>query len=191
MAKATKKVSTKGGATSEAKAATQAATKQAPKSTLARVVKRLAADLATLKDAHAFAETVTREFLEERTSSAVTQDVSTGYAAWVHGTYGDDLEKYTQFLEKALEGRKVQGTSLFGWDDPAVTTPSYEADRLLDRIDLGLHFLQRRLKITLPAELRSGPNGPYSIRVGGGKAKDALQRAAAFVDAASDLFAGA
>ena len=39
------------------------------------------------------------------------------------------------------------------------------------------------------AAVRSGANGPFSIRVGGGKAKDALQRAIAFVDAANDLFA--
>src|SRR5262245_43690488 len=100
---------------------------------LSRVVKRLKGDLEVLREAHGFAETATREFLEERTNDAVIQDVSIAYAAWVRFGFGDDLEKYTQFLEKVLESRKNEKT-LFGWDDPSVVTPSYEADRLLYRI---------------------------------------------------------
>ena len=156
---------------------------------LTRVAKRLKSDLATLKDAYQFADTVTREFLEERTNGKVTHQVTTGYAAWVHGTCGDDLEKYTHFLEKVLEGRKHDGSTLFGWDEPSSATPCSEADRLLDRIDLGLHFIQRRLKIRLPRELRAAGDDACSIRNGGGKTSDMLPRVGAFVDAASDLFA--
>lgn len=155
---------------------------------LTRVAKRLKSDLATLTDAYQFASTATREFLEERTNGQVTHQVTTGYAAWVHGTCGDDLEKYTHFLEKVLEGRKQEGGALFGWDEPSSATPCSEADRLLDRIDLGLHFLQRRLKIRLPRELRLAGDDACSIRNGGGKTSDMLPRVGAFVDAASDLF---
>jgi hypothetical protein len=156
--------------------------------TLTRVATRLKADLATLKGAHQFADTATREFLAERTGSAVTQEVSTSHGAWVLYTSGDDLEKYTHFLDKVLEGRGNKGGSLFGWEEPSAVTPCAEADRLLDRIDLGLHFLQRRLKIQLPAELR-GKDGGYTIRNGGGKSAEMLSRVGAFVDAAGDLFA--
>jgi hypothetical protein len=155
---------------------------------LTRVSARLKADLATLKTAHQFADTATREFLAERTGNAVTQEVSATHGAWVLYTSGDDLEKYTQFLDKVLEGRGNKGGSLFGWEEPAAVTPCAEADRLLDRIDLGLHFLHRRLKIQLPAELR-GKDGGYTIRNGGGKSAEMLSRVGAFVDAASDLFA--
>jgi len=155
---------------------------------LTRVAKRLKADLTTLRDAYQFADTVTREFLAERTNGDVTCQVTTGHAAWVHSTYGDDLERYTQFLEKVLEGRTATSKSLFGWEDPATATPSAEADRLLDRIDLALHFLQRRLRIKLPRELK-GSDEAYSIRNGGGKTAEMLPRVGAFVDAASDLFA--
>jgi len=155
---------------------------------LTRVAKRLKADLATLRDAYHFADTVTREFLAERTNGEVSYQVTTGHAAWVHSTCGDDLERYTQFLEKVLESRTGTGQSLFGWDEPATATPSAEADRLLDRIDLGLHFLQRRLRIKLPRELK-GSDESYSIRNGGGKTAEMLPRVGAFVDAASDLFA--
>jgi hypothetical protein len=154
---------------------------------LTRVATRLKADLATLKDAFHFADTVTREFLAERTGNAVTHQVTTSYAAWVHFTCGSDLDKYTQFLEHVLEGRGREGQSLFGWEEPPVTTPSAEADRLLDRIDLGLHFVQRRLKIKLPRELK-GSDDASSIRNGGGKTAEMLPRVGAFVDAASDLF---
>jgi hypothetical protein len=157
---------------------------------LTRVAKRLKADLTTLRDAYQFADTVTREFLAERTDGAVSYQVTTGHAAWVHSTCGDDLDKYTQFLEKVLESRPGNGTaghSLFGWEEPATVTPSAEADRLLDRIDLGLHFLQRRLRIKLPRELKGSDDG-YSIRNGGGKTGEMLPRVGAFVDAASDLF---
>jgi hypothetical protein len=155
--------------------------------TLTRVATRLKADLATLKDAYQFADTATREFLAERTGNAVTQAVSTSHAAWVLCTCGDDLEKYTQFLDKVLEGRGNKQGSLFGWEEPAAVTPCAEADRLLDRIDLGLHFLQRRLRIQLPKELR-GSDGGSTIRNGGGKSAEMLSRVGAFVDAASDLF---
>ena len=117
----------------------------------------------------------------------MTQQVTTSHAAWVHCTCGDDLEKYTHFLDKVLEGRASNDKSLFGWEEPSTVTPCAEADRLLDRIDLGLHFLQRRLKIQLPAELRS--DGACSIRNGGGKSAEMLARVSSFVDAASDLFA--
>ncbi|MFT3764898.1 MAG: hypothetical protein QM820_05180 [Minicystis sp.] len=155
---------------------------------LARVAKRLKSDLATLTDAYQFTETVTREFLEERTGGRVIQPVTTGHAAWVHCTTGDDLETYTQFLDKVLEARKNDEKTLFGWEEPSAVTPSAEADRLLDRIDLGLHFLKRRLQIKLPEDLR-GPDGAYSIRNGGGKTAAMLPRVGAFVDAAHDLFA--
>lgn len=156
-------------------------------SSLTRVVKRLEADLTTLRDAYQFADTVTREFLAERTNGEVSYQVTTGHAAWVHSTCGEDLDKYTQFLEKVLESRTSAGASLFGWEEPATATPSAEADRLLDRIDLGLHFLQRRLRIKLPRELK-GSDESYSIRNGGGKTGEMLPRVGAFVDAASDLF---
>jgi hypothetical protein len=156
---------------------------------LTRVATRLKADLATLKDAYQFADTATREFLAERTGNKVSQQVTTGHAAWVLHTCGDDLEKYTHFLDKVLEGRaKKDDKSLFGWEEPSAVTPNAEADRLLDRIDLGLHFLQRRLKIKLPVELR-GSDGTSSIRNGGGKSAEMLSRVGAFVEAASDLFA--
>jgi hypothetical protein len=155
---------------------------------LARVAQRLKADLTTLRDAYHFADTVTREFLLERTRGEVCYQVTTGHAAWVHSTCGDDLELYTQFLDKVLESRTATGQSLFGWEEPATTTPSAEADRLLDRIDLGLHFLQRRLRIKLPRELK-GSDESYSIRNGGGKTAEMLPRVGAFVDAANDLFA--
>ncbi len=154
---------------------------------LSRVVKRLKSDIELLKEAHAFAETATREFLGERTNDAVIQDVSVGYAAWVRFAFGDDLEKYTQFLEKVLESRKGNGNTLFGWDDPTTMTPSYEADRLLYRVDIGLHFLQRRLKMRLPAVLRVDAGDSYSIR-NGKNAAEILQQVGAFVDAANDLF---
>jgi len=154
---------------------------------LTRVATRLKADVATLRDAYQFADTATREFLAERTGNAVTQQVTTSHAAWVHCTFGDDLEKYTQFLDKVLEGRASNNKSLFGWEEPSTVTPCADADRLLDRIDLGLHFLQRRLQIQLPAELRS--DGACSIRNGGGKSAEMLSRVSSFVDAASDLFA--
>lgn len=154
---------------------------------LSRVVKRLKGDLEVLKEAYGFADTATREFLGERTNDAVIQDVSIAYAAWVRFGFGDDLEKYTQFLEKVLESRKDAKT-LFGWDDPSALTPSYEADRLLYRIDLGLHFVQRRLRIQLPKVLRLETGDSYSIRSVGGKAPEILQQAGAFVDAANDLF---
>jgi len=158
---------------------------------LTRVAKRLQADLTALRDAYQFADTVTREFLAERTGGAVTCQVTTGHAAWVHSTYGDDLERYTQFLDKVLEGRGasgIAGTSLFGYVEPSVTTPSAEADRLLDRIDLGLHFIQRRLRIRLPRELKGDDEG-YSIRNGGPRTAEMLPRVGAFVEAAGDLFA--
>jgi hypothetical protein len=155
---------------------------------LSRVVTRLKGDLDLLKEAHGFADTATREFLGERTNDAVIQDVSLGYAAWVRYAYGDDLERYTQFLEKALEGRKVDQKTLFGWEDPAAVTPIYEADRLLYRVDIGLHFIQRRLRMKLPKALRVEPGDVYSIRNEGWKAAEILQQAGAFVDAASDLF---
>jgi hypothetical protein len=155
---------------------------------LTRVAQRLKSDLATLKHAYQFVDTITREFLEERTNGKVVHNVTIGYAAWVHCTCGDDLEKYTHFLEKVLEGRKNDDKTLFGWDEPSTTTPCSEADRLLDRIDLGLHFIQRRLRIKLPRELR-GSDDAYSIRNSGGKAGEMLPRVGAFVDAASDLFA--
>jgi hypothetical protein len=154
---------------------------------LTRVATRLKADLATLKDAFQFADTVTREFLAERTSNKVTHQVTTSYAAWVHFTCGNDLDKYTQFLEDVLKTRAKDGTSLFGWEEPPFATPSADADRLLDRIDLGLHFFQRRLKIKLPKELKSADDG-FSIRSGGGKTGEMLARVGAFVDAAGDLF---
>ena len=154
---------------------------------LTRVATRLKADLATLKDAFQFADTVTREFLAERTGNKVTHQMTTSYAAWVHFTCSTDLDKYTQFLEDVLKSRAKDGTSLFGWEEPPLATPSAEADRLLDRIDLGLHFLQRRLKIKLPRELKGSDEG-YSIRHGGGKTSEMLSRVGAFVDAASDLF---
>ncbi len=155
---------------------------------LTRVATRLKADLATLKDAFQFADTVTREFLAERTGNKVTHHVTTSYAAWVHFTCGGDLDKYTQFLESVLESQSKHGTSLFGWEEPPAATPSAEADRLLDRIDLGLHFIQRRLKIKLPRELKGSDDG-FSIRNGGGKTAEMLPRVAAFVEAANDLFA--
>jgi hypothetical protein len=155
---------------------------------LTRVATRLKADLATLRDAFHFADTATREFLAERTGSRVTHQVTTSYAAWVHFTCGDDLDKYTEFLERVLEARAKDATSLFGWEEPPLVTPNPEADRLLDRIDLGLHFVQRRLVIKLPRELKRGDEG-YSIRSGGGKTNEMLARVGAFVDAASDLFA--
>ena len=155
---------------------------------LTRVSTRLKADVATLRDAYQFADTATREFLAERTGNAVTQQVTSSHAAWVHCSFGDDLEKYTQFLDKVLEGRASNEKSLFGWEEPSTVTPSADADRLLDRIDLALHFLQRRLKIQLPAELRSN-DGACSIRNGGGKSAEMLARVGSFVDAASDLFA--
>jgi hypothetical protein len=154
---------------------------------LTRVAARLRTDLATLKDAFQFADTATREFLAERTSAAVTHQVNTSYAAWVHFTCGNDLDKYTEFLEGVLKGRVVKGTSLFGWEEPPLVTPNPEADRLLDRIDLGLHFVQRRLAIKLPRELKAGDEG-CSIRNGGGKTSEMLARVGAFVDAAHDLF---
>ena len=140
-----------------------------------------------MKDAYQFADTATREFLAESTGSAVTQQVTTGHGAWVLFTCGDDLDKYTLFLEKVLEGRASKQGSLFGWEEPSTLTPSSEADRLLDRIDLGLHFLQRRLKIQLPKELR-GADGASSIRNGGGKTAEMLSRVGSFVEAAGDLF---
>jgi hypothetical protein len=155
---------------------------------LSRVVKRLKSDLERLKDAYGFADTATREFLGERTNDAVIHDVSIGYAAWVHCAFGDDLDKYTQFLEKALESRKENGKTLFGWDDPSAVTPCYEAERLLYRVDLGLHFVQRRLRLKLPRVLRVEPGDTYSIRSEGGKAAEILQQVGAFVDAANDLF---
>jgi hypothetical protein len=158
------------------------------KPALTRVAKRLKSDLATLRDAYQFTDTVTREFLAERTNGAVSQPVTASYAAWVHCTCGDDLEKYTHFLEKVLETRKNGEKTLFGFDEPNATTPCAEADRLLDRIDLGLHFLKRRLQIALPSDLR-GPDAAYSIRNGGGKTAALLPRVGAFVDAANDLFA--
>ncbi len=156
---------------------------------LTRVAARLKTDLASLKDAFQFAETATSEFLAERTSNKVTHQMTTSYAAWVHFTCGNDLDKYTEFLEQVLKARAKEGsTSLFGWEEPQLATPNPEADRLLDRIDLGLHFVQRRLKIKLPRELKGGDNG-YSIRSGGGKTGEMLARVGAFVDAAHDLFA--
>lgn len=157
---------------------------------LTRVARRLESDLATLTDAYQFTDTVTREFLAERTGGRVIQPVTTSHAAWVHCTCGDDLEKYTHFLEKVLEARKNDDKTLFGWEEPSTTTPCAEADRLLDRIDLGLHFLKRRLGITLPKDLL-GPDGAYSIRNGGGRTAEMLPRVGAFVSAAHDLFAGA
>ena len=156
---------------------------------LTRVAARLKHDLRVLRDAHQFADTVTREFLEERTNGRVTHAVTTTYAAWVHGTFGDDLERYTHFLEQVLAAHKHEGTTLFGWEEPSVATPSAEAERLLDRIDLGLHFIQRRLKIKLPRVLHAASDGSFSIR-NGAKATEVLTRVGAFVDAASDLFAG-
>jgi hypothetical protein len=155
---------------------------------LTRVARRLKIDLATLTSAYHFTETVTREFLAERTGGDVIQPVTTSHAAWVHCSCGDDLEKYTHFLDKVLEGRKNDDRTLFGWDEPSATTPCPEADRLLDRIDLGLHFLRRRLQIKLPEALR-GPDGAHSIRNGGGKTAEMLPRVGAFVEAAHDLFA--
>jgi len=154
---------------------------------LTRVATRLKADLATLKDAYQFADTVTREFLAERTGNKVTHAVTTSYAAWVHFTCGGDLDKYTQFLESVLQTRSKDSTSLYGWEEPPANTPSADADRLLDRIDLGLHFIQRRLKLKLPRELKGGDES-FSIRNGGGKTPEMLARTGAFVDAASDLF---
>ncbi|APR87769.1 hypothetical protein A7982_13118 [Minicystis rosea] len=154
---------------------------------LTRVAARLKQDVGALRDAHQFADTVTREFLAERTNGKVTHTVTTTYAAWVHVTFGDDIERYTHFLEQVLAAHKHQGTTLFGWDEPPVATPSAEAERLLDRIDLGLHFIQRRLKIKLPPILLAANDGSFSIR-NGAKAYDVLTRVSAFVDAASDLF---
>jgi hypothetical protein len=175
-----------------AKKAEEKAAKKAARSgsTLTRVVERLKRDLATIQEAYSFTDTVTREFLEERTDVSVSQDVSVAYAAWVRSTYGDDLDRYTQFLDKVLEGRKGQGNTLFGWDDPSTVTPSPEADRLLYRVDLGLHFVQRRLKLNLPELLRTN-GGSYSIRNPVGKPREMLERVVAFVDAASDLFGAA
>lgn len=164
-----------------------AAKKIRPTVLLPRVVKRLKSDLEVLKDAYGFADTVTREFLEERTKDAVIQDVSLGHAAWVRCAFGDDIEKYTQFLDKVLENRKDKGNTLFGWDDPSTVTPCYEADRLLYRIDIGLHFIQRRLKMKLPTVLRVDAGDSYSIR-NGKKSAEILQQVGAFVDAANDLF---
>jgi hypothetical protein len=155
---------------------------------LTRVAARLKADLATLRDAFQFADTVTREFLAERTANKVTHQVTSSYAAWVHFTCANDLDRYTEFLEQVLKARAQNGTSLFGWEEPPLVTPNPEAERLLDRIDLGLHFVQRRLKIKLPRELKGGDDG-YSIRSGGGTTSQMLARVGAFVDAASDLFA--
>lgn len=155
---------------------------------LTRISARLKADLATLRDAYQFTDTATREFLAERTSHAVSYQVTPGYAAWVRCTCGDDLDKYTHFLEKVLESRGSKAGSLFGWEDPSATTPNADADRLLDRIDLGLHFLQRRLKIQLPREMR-GADGACSIRNGGPKSAEMLARVGSFVEAASDMFA--
>jgi hypothetical protein len=155
---------------------------------LTRVSARLQADLATLKEAFQFAETATGEFLAERTSNKVTHQVTTSYAAWVHFTYGSDLDKYTELLEQVLKARTNGGTSLFGWDEPQLSNPNPDADRLLDRIDLGLHFVQRRLKIKLPRELKGGDTGT-SIRSGGDKTSAMLARVGAFVDASHDLFA--
>jgi hypothetical protein len=154
---------------------------------LTRVATRLKADLATLREAYQFADTVTREFLAERTGNKVTHQVTTSYAAWVHFTCGNDLDRYTEFLEQVLKARAKTGTTLFGWDEPPLVTPNPEADRLLDRIDLGLHFVQRRLKIKLPRELKGADDG-CSIR-SGSQPVQTLARVGAFVDAAGDLFA--
>ncbi len=159
-----------------------------PSPLLVRVVKQLKSDIAVLRDAYQWAVEATRVVLKKYEQKHLVHTVSLDHAAWAWCKFVHDQEKYNTFLDDAAQSHKGNGNVLFGWQDPASEDHCAEADRLLDRIDLALHFIKEHLHMSLPGELRGEGTGSYSIRNGGWNQKELLERVTAFAEASNDLF---
>lgn len=107
------------------------------------------------------------------------------FALWADLKFNGDWSAFSEYVHTAIENYPSRGgaegldkSQLWVFNTPDQKEPILEVDRILDRIDVALHFLTKELSMDLPFK---------TVRESGWHQREHVQRVLAFATGLADV----
>lgn len=153
------------------------------------ITKQLVEDINLLERAFLFTTKESHEYINVNSINRTSLFIYLDYSLWVYIEFDGNANKYHEFITKEINENGINNIALFDFFGRSKDYTNEKSERILNRIDLALHFIKKDLGIGLPSVLKDSFGGLYSIRLGLNEQQDkVLYGAKSFAMAAQDLF---
>src|SRR5258708_5646074 len=115
---------------------------------LQKTASALVEDLNQLDEAHQFLEVALDDTQKRYPDDRLQMSPNLPFAAWAYIRFKKDKANFIQFVAEALDRDPARRSQLWSFEPtPDRNNPEPDAERLLGRIDVAVHFLAKELNM--------------------------------------------